>query len=180
MEGSMMNRTMASYLGVAALTLAAGVATVGPSVAARASAESCAVTWGSQPKKAELVGSGGSVTQIRAGRNECYDRLVLDGGSFGWVEYVDEVRADGSGEVVPVRGGAKLRVITNTADGTQVGPELVNVSGWTTFRQVVSAGDFEGWLTMGLGVRARLPFRVFMLQAGSGPSRVVIDVAHHW
>ncbi len=34
-----------------------------------------------------------------------------------------------------------------------------------------------GQSTIGLGVRARLPFRVGTLD---NPTRVVIDVAHHW
>jgi hypothetical protein len=49
----------------------------------------------------------------------------------------------------------------------------VNVSGYRTFRQVVSAesdGDYTRF-----GLRARLPFRIFTL-----PGRVVIDVAHRW
>jgi hypothetical protein len=52
---------------------------------------------------------------------------------------------------------------------------LVNVTGFSTFRQVAWAGSFEGQTTVGLGVRARLPFRVFTL-----PGRVVVDVAHVW
>jgi hypothetical protein len=51
----------------------------------------------------------------------------------------------------------------------------VNVSGYRTFRQVAWAGSFEGVTTVGLGTRARLPFRVFTL-----PGRVVVDVAHRW
>ena len=46
--------------------------------------------------------------------------------------------------------------------------------GYQTFRQVAWAGSFEGATTVGLGVRARLPFRVHTL-----PDRIVIDVAHH-
>jgi hypothetical protein len=53
--------------------------------------------------------------------------------------------------------------------------ELVNVAGYRTFRQVAWAGSFEGYTTAGLGVRARLPFRVFTL-----PGRLVVDVAHRW
>jgi hypothetical protein len=33
---------------------------------------------------------------------------------------------------------------------------------------------------LGLGVRARLPFRVFTLDGPGSMSRLVIDVAHHW
>src|SRR5262249_2306037 len=58
--------------------------------------------------------------------------------------------------------------------------ELVNVTGWRTFRQVADGGSFEGYTTIGLGVRARLPFRVFTLPGPGAHSRLVIDVAHHW
>jgi hypothetical protein len=54
------------------------------------------------------------------------------------------------------------------------------VSGYRTFRQVAYAGSFEGQTTIGVGVRARLPFRVFTLAGPGSNSRLVIDVAHHW
>ena len=40
------------------------------------------------------------------------------------------------------------------------------------------AGSFEGQTTIGLGVRARLPFRVFVLAGPGSGSRLVVDVAH--
>ena len=71
--------------------------------------------------------------------------------------------------------------------------ELVNVSGYRTFRQVKrvsEVSDFTsddeplvvgGTFQVGLGVRARLPFRVFTLPGlRPGSSRLVIDVAHRW
>ncbi|HAG60432.1 MAG TPA: hypothetical protein DCL83_14500, partial [Arthrobacter bacterium] len=58
--------------------------------------------------------------------------------------------------------------------------ELANVAGYQTFRQVAYAGSFEGYTTLGLGVRARLPFRVFTLDGPGTGSRLVIDVAHFW
>ena len=58
--------------------------------------------------------------------------------------------------------------------------ELVNVAGYRTFRQVAWAGDFEGQTTIGLGVRARLPMRAFVLSSPDGGHRVVVDVAHRW
>jgi len=42
------------------------------------------------------------------------------------------------------------------------------------------AGSFEATTTVGLGVRARLPFRVFVLAGPATGSRLVIDVAHRW
>jgi hypothetical protein len=50
-----------------------------------------------------------------------------------------------------------------------------SVTGYQTFRQVAWAGTHHGTTSIGLGVRARLPFRVFTL-----PDRIVVDVAHRW
>ena len=41
------------------------------------------------------------------------------------------------------------------------------------------AGSFEGQTTFGVGVRTRLPFRVFALSGATG-TKLVIDVAHRW
>ena len=105
------------------------------------------------------------------------------------IKYVDTVRQDGSGFAVPLRGGARLQVtvVAPAHDGNYRQTyrpanrtELVNVAGWQTFRQIAWAGSFEGQSTIGLGVRARLPFRVFVLQGPGAGSRFVIDVAHRW
>jgi hypothetical protein len=99
------------------------------------------------------------------------------------------VRSDGSGALVPLRGGARLSVVVRAPAYDSSGRatyqpasrrELVNVAGYSTFRQIAWAGTFEGSTTIGLGVRARLPMRVFVLSGPGTGSRVVIDVAHHW
>jgi hypothetical protein len=101
-----------------------------------------------------------------------------------WVSYVDQITADPSGIPIPVRGGARLAITVQAPAYDDNGDmtyhfadrnELVSVGGYQTFRQVVYAGSWEGTTSLGLGVRARLPFRVFTL-----PGRVVIDVAHFW
>ena len=78
---------------------------------------------------------------------------------------------------------------TNDLDGNATfSPDparVVDVGGFRTVRQVVSAGSFEGYTTFGIGVRGRLPFRVFVLdgRGSGGPnvgSRLVIDIAHRW
>jgi hypothetical protein len=56
----------------------------------------------------------------------------------------------------------------------------VAVGGFTTFRQVAFLGTHEAQTQIGLGVRARLPFRVFVLRGPGSGSRLVIDVAHRW
>ena len=172
------------------IALAAGVV---PVVAATTSAEAapyCGITWGSLAKNSATMATG-PLTNVRAGRHACYDRLVVDlsGKAPGYtVKYVSNVYSEGQGAVVPLRGGAKLLVVTRAPAYTSTGAssytpanprELVNVTGYTTFRQVAWAGTFEGQTSMGLGVRARLPFRVFTIQDATG-SRLVIDVAHRW
>jgi len=57
--------------------------------------------------------------------------------------------------------------------------EVVSVRGWRTFRQV-SFGAFGYGATFGLGVRARMPYRVFTLPGPGDGSRLVIDVTHRW
>jgi len=150
----------------------------------------CGITWGSLAKTSRTLAAG-PVAGVRAGRHTCYDRLVVDlkGMAPGYtVKYVSNVYTEGQGALVPLRGGAKLLVVVNAPAYTQNGApsftpgnprEVVDVTGYTTFRQVAWAGTFEGYTSMGLGVRARLPFRVFTLTDAT-TSRLVIDVAHRW
>jgi len=151
----------------------------------------CGLVWGSLDKTAPGL-SAAPVTNVRTGRHTCYDRLVIDlaGPAGGYtVRYVPEVLMDGSGAVVPTRGGASVQVTVNdpaydVAGNPTYDPanpsELTNVTGYRTFRQVVWAGSFEGYTTVGIGVRARLPFRVFELAGPGAGSRLVVDVAHLW
>jgi hypothetical protein len=176
---------------VAALAVAAGIAPVAAAstapVNASARAPYCGITWGSQAKTVGAVTADTQLTNIRAGRHGCYDRLVFDVrlGNVKWysVKYVAAV-LDESGRGVPLRGGAKLSITSLIADhdgatGQQYPyrnrAEVVNVSGYPTFRQVAWANSNRHFTYFGLGVRARLPFRAFTL-----PGRLVIDVAHRW
>lgn len=158
-------------------------------------APSCGQRWGSLPRSSSVVDTSrpaGDLVAVRSGRHDCFDRLVVDvdGARTGWsVRYVDQVRADGSGDVVPTAGGARLEVVVQapayddegmaTFDPPSDGPVL-DVSRYRTFRDVTWAGSFEGQSTAGLGVRARLPFRVLVLDGPGTGSRVVVDVAHRW
>jgi hypothetical protein len=174
---------------VAAAVALAGLAPVAANAAtsSAAAAPYCGITWGSLAKSASPL-SQAPLTNIRAGRHACFDRLVFDvrGGNINGyrVNYVGTMRSQGSGHVVPLRGGAKLSITVNVPANDLAGrstyrfangAELVNVRGYRTFRQVAWAGSFEGYTSAGLGVRARLPFRVFKL-----PHRLVVDVAHAW
>lgn len=173
-----------------ALVLAAGLGLIVPG-GAHAAPPYCGITWGSLAEVREPY-TAGPITDVRSGRHECFDRLVVDvdGDPAGYhVRYVNQVTADGSGLPVPLRGRAFLQVVVRAPayDENGMGTyefddprALVDVGGYPTFRQVAWAGSFEGQTTIGLGVRARLPFRVFVLDGPGEGSRVVVDVAHRW
>jgi hypothetical protein len=185
----------AAALGVAAL-IGVTVPAVAFATSASGATPYCGITWGSLAKQVSASNPVStqppSLVNVRAGQHPCFDRLVLDvakGGSAR-VRYVTNVLGQGKGDVVPLRGGARLEVVAlvpdyniNTGQGTYRPAnrkELVNVGGFRTFRQLAYGGSFEGYTTIGLGVRARLPFRVFGLPGPGERSRIVIDVAHRW
>jgi len=136
---------------------------------------------------------------VRVGRHDCYDRVVFDinaPDAAGYhVQYVSVVREDGAGTPRPVAGGAALEVIVHApalgadSQGHQPGAVLARpgqdfftpaqLAGWRSLRQVRYAGSFEGQTTIAVGVRTRVPFRVFtLLNARDQIMRVVLDVAH--
>jgi hypothetical protein len=182
-----MTRTPLRLLLLALTTVLAAVVLPGTAQAA----PYCGITWGSLPKQAGNSAPavpGSELTAVRTGQHTCFDRLVLDVtgsthvGSYR-VEYVSAVTSDGSGAVVPLRGGAFLQIsvgVNNYAYPPANTGDVANVSGFRTFRQVAAAGSFEGYTGEGLGVRARLPFRVFTVSGPGNTVRVVIDVAHAW
>ncbi|QKE83609.1 hypothetical protein [Arthrobacter sp. NEB 688] len=172
---------LAAALAVAALPALATAAPAGATATAPAAATACSTAWGSLPKTSAPLATG-RLTGVRAGHHACYDRLVVDmtGVAPGYdVRYVSQVHAEGSGAVVPVAGGARLAVVVKK--GATSVPAMPSVAGYPTFRQVRWAGSFEGYTTIGLGVRARLPFRVFTVDdTATRTSRLVVDVAHTW
>ncbi len=176
---------------VLALILA-GAPGIAVATDAEAAAPFCGIYWGSQAKSSTGLGAD-YLTNVRTGRHTCYDRLVIDGPAGGFtsrVGYVANVFSQGKGAVVPLRGGASIEIVVRTnSHNINTGVptytpanehELTNVTGYSTFRQVAWGGSFEGYTTIGLGVRARLPMRVFTLAGPGTHSRLVIDVAHRW
>ena len=187
----MNNRTRARLATCAAAVLTVGTAITG-GTGAQASA-GCTTGWGSLSKGSRAMAAA-TVEGVRSGRHACFDRLVvdLDGkaprAAFD-ARYVRSVRADGSGHVVPLRGRAYLQLVVRAPAYDERGRatyvpanrrEVVPVSGYRTLRQVAWAGSFEGQTSLGVGVRARLPFRVTVLDGPGTGSRVVLDVAHSW
>ena len=178
---------------LAALALTAGLGLVVPGTAS--AAPFCGITWGSLAKSTATLAFGPSqdaITNIRSGRHACFDRLVVDvNGEVPRyvVRYAKAVSQDGSGLTLPLRGGAFIDVtVMAPAHDHNYNPtytpanrdEAVDVAGFQAFRQVAFAGTYESVTQIGLGVRARLPFRVFTVAGPGKGSRLVIDVAHRW
>ncbi|GCB47514.1 hypothetical protein SNL152K_4819 [Streptomyces sp. NL15-2K] len=177
-------------LALAGTALAAGASTAGAAPATASTATACPTGWGSGVKGGVTAGAV-PLKDIRTGKHDCFDRMVFDvpgGGDIGYyVQYVDRLHQAGSGDYIPVAGGAILEVRVaapsydpETGAATypgKVGRPLpgVDITGYRTFRDTRFAGSFEGETQIGLGVRARLPFRVTQLT-----DRLVVDVAHNW
>ncbi|MFI6108122.1 hypothetical protein [Streptomyces sp. NPDC051310] len=185
------SRTAAVFvLAASTLLSAAGTAQARESAPAGPAA-SCSTAWGSGTK------AGGEeqakpLKAITTSQDRCFDRMVFDtggvtGGLSYHVGYVSTFHQDGSGTPIAVKGGAILQVFVSspsydpatsrpTYDG-KAGKPLpgVNLTGYKTFRDARFGASFEGQTQIGLGVRARLPFRV--TQSGD---KLIIDVAHKW
>jgi hypothetical protein len=146
-----------------------------------------AVAFGLPPFTTAPKTSGGSGGQAElfaaaAGCHSTYDRFVIRGrlATPGYdVRYVNRIVADGSGNPISLLGTKRIRVVIRQARGHTTGAANLLPSVLTplcpNLRQVKKAGDFEGVVSYGLGLRRRTGFRVFRLTA---PTRVVIDVAH--
>ncbi|MDX3697541.1 hypothetical protein PV726_46595 [Streptomyces europaeiscabiei] len=189
-----MTRSRTAWVTAVLVTAALGavaVPTVATAAATPRAAAACPTGWGSLSKVDLSYTSGEYITNARTGRHDCYDRFVVDvpGASadqLGYtVSYVDELIQDPSGEPIPIRGGAILEVVVRapaydsgmpTYPG-QAGQPLpgVNLTGYRTLRDAKFGSSFEGQSQFGLGVRARLPFRVLQLDG-----HLVVDVAHTW
>ena len=127
------------------------------------------------------------LTDVRAARHEGYDRVVFEFRNVapGYdVRYVQKpVHADGSGNEVPVEGGAVLLVrmepaldadlTQESAPRTYLGPQRFTPD-TAVVVELVRTGGFEAVLTWAVGVDEKRPFKVTRLES---PARIVIDVA---
>jgi hypothetical protein len=168
-----------------------GVASAG--TATSVAAPYCGIRWGSLPKGGGSL-SPSPLVASRTGQHSCFDRVVFEfnGPANGFqVQYANEVFTEGQGLPLSPRtaGGALLSVhFLEPAYGEagqatfahQTGDHVANAAGYRTLRDVVYGGSFEGHTTFAVGVRARLPFRVFVLSGPDSQSRIVVDIAHRW
>jgi hypothetical protein len=133
--------------------------------------------------KSSAGGSGqAELYALAVGCHATFDRVVLRArfATPGYdVRYVNRIVADPSGNPVALLGTRRIRVVVRHARGhTSAGANLLPSSvtpSCSNLRQVKKSGDFEGVVSLGLGLRRRTGFRVFRL---TGPTRIVIDVAH--
>ena len=172
-------------LAAVAVALAApGAVAVTTTSASASTAAYCGIYWGSLAKSTSAGNLwSGNVTAPRTGRHTCYDRVVFDvargSGKLGYnVRYVSTLTGPGSGLPIALAGGAKIAITINAP--SRLGTSTTTFSGWQTFRQLKNIGSYEGYTDYGLGVRARLPMRVFVLDNTDGSKRLVVDVAHYW
>lgn len=129
-------------------------------------------------------GAAVTVTDIRLGRHDGFDRVVFEvagSGIPGWdVRYVADPRSQGSGDPVAVDGAAVLEVgLTGVGLPTDTGVaeyarrEPLTSGATEAVVEVVFDATFEGTTVSFVGVDERAPFRVYLLQA---PTRVVLEV----
>lgn len=123
-------------------------------------------------------------TDLRFGRHDGYDRVVLDLGGSGqpsWrVEYVGEARGQASGDLIVIDGNAVLQmdvqgVMYPGEDGAAdyEGPDIIAPPPGGAIREVVVDSVFEGTVEIFVGVEAETPFRAYLLE---NPTRLVLDV----
>ena len=128
---------------------------------------------------------GTYLTAVRAGQHAGYDRVVFQfsGGLPGYhAAYVTSVLQDPKGSPVPLAGQAYLRVVFRAATGwcakpphqTYTGPAVLTPY-YPTLLVSSAAGDFEGYLSFGLGLATQASYHVYGL---TGPDRVVVDISH--
>jgi hypothetical protein len=121
------------------------------------------------------------VTGIRyaAHSSQGYDRIVFDlsGGLPGYsVRYVSQVRADPSDRPVSVPGRRHLLVVLTPAqahrDNGGATVSGVHRTDLPMLKSYAVVGDFEGYVSIALGLDDVVGFRV-----GELPGRIYLDVA---
>jgi hypothetical protein len=118
------------------------------------------------------------LTAIRVAEHGAYDQAVFqfaNGIPHYSADYVAAVTHDAKGTPVPLPGRSFLRVAFHPATKTGYsGPGTISPY-FPTLLQVSTAGDFEGYLSFGLGLSGRGGYRIYTL---TQPGRVVIEFPH--
>ncbi len=190
------NRTK-SVAAIAAIIVGAGLTAcsqtaettptaVTTSVSATTSAAAEPAPTDSSDKTAAAVAESKlTVTDVRIGSHENFDRVVYEMGGTGtpgWrVKYVDAAAQEGSGKPMEIAGGAIIQVLIDGSaypfdSGVEQysGPNPVPGIAGGIVTEVNGSSVFEGVTQSFIGVTEKQPFSVTLL---SNPTRVVVDVA---
>jgi hypothetical protein len=111
-----------------------------------------------------------------------FDRVVFEftGGVPGYTaQYVNQVIKPGEGAALPLAGQAFFQIVLNPATahdaaGNSTVPSPIDGGGLPAIRQVALAGDFEGYVHVGIGLAGVAGYRVSQL---TKPDRLVFDFA---
>ena len=122
------------------------------------------------------------LTSVDVAHHDGFDRVVFRFGGSGTgppgytVGFASgPLLHDGSGAPVTLQGSAVIvvKLVYATGWGTYHGPTTITPA-LPSVVQLTQTGDFEGYLTWAIGLRAQAPFRVSEL---TGPDRIVVDIA---
>jgi hypothetical protein len=164
-----MSKCILTALALAPLTLASLSGTILPATTA------FAATPTAQPTAIIQV-QGTSVTSVRVAHHPGYDRVVFDFRgpvpSGRTATYVTKLIADASGKTIPIRGRYIIRIVFHTATAATAA-ERTLTPGLPGIQQVKPAGNFEGYVSYGIGVQHKGPLTLHVLH---GPNRVYLDV----
>jgi hypothetical protein len=168
-------------------TLSAGMLAANTPFAVRCSGDPATAGTGFLLQAAHGLGTGGFATQtdVRVGKHEAYDRIVLEFAEDVIpaydIEYVTEPQYTcGQGSPVSVEGTVTLRVRLSGARinddaGEMTIPSRSLMPGLPGIREAREICAFEGEVTWLVGLDVDREFRLFLLQE---PGRIVIDIAH--
>lgn len=134
----------------------------------------------------ETTGGLLTVTDVRIGAHEGFDRIVLEiagDGAAGWhIGYVDEPTTQGQGAPVDIAGEAFLEI---NVRGVALPPDAPEHDPWDGERLVGPPGShvielvedtiYEGQHSFHVGLPAKTPFGVVRLD---DPQRIVVEIAH--
>jgi hypothetical protein len=168
-----------------AKTPAPASSTQTPQTTAQAPASTAKPTTGPSGTPSACAQPGTYLTVVGVGQHASYDRVVFQFSGrlpAATVNRVPAVSADPRGTPVPLAGQSYLHVAFHVASAvcpqslrrTWTGPSVLTPY-YQQLLTVSAAGDFEGYLTFGIGLAARGGYHVSTL---TGPNRVVIDVSH--
>jgi hypothetical protein len=140
--------------------------------------------WTAGITQVERTGEPAQLADVRAARNEGYDRVVFElrGAVPGYhIEYVDSpVRDCGAGDVRAIAGDGWLEVrlfpaVAHTEAGVPTIAERERALTLPILRELELTCDFEAVVTWVIGVGS--PHRYSVLEL-TDPPRLVVDVEH--